>query len=116
MSDIVGALLFPTGGYFFGFTVTAFLTGLTYGLALYRKNFRVDKNFIVRLIVSVIIVTGLYNGLLNTIWVIMINQAASNIIVPIRIAKQLIMAPVEITTIGTLCKLMEERLQKLAND
>ena len=116
ISDIIGALLFPTGSYFFGFTVTAFLTGLTYGLILYRKDFKVDKKFIIRLIISTIIVTGIYNGVLNTIWVIMITKNASKIVVPLRIAKQLIMAPIKIITIISLCKLMEERFQKLIND
>ena len=116
VSDIIGALLFPTGSYFFGFTITAFFTGLTYGLLLYRKNFRIDKGFIIRLIISTIIVTGILNGLLNTIWIIIINKRASNIIIPIRILKQLIMAPIKVITIISLCKILEERLKNLIND
>lgn len=116
ISDIIGSLLFPTGSYFFGFTITAFLTGLTYGLILYRKKFKVDKNFIIRLIISTIIVTCLYNGVLNTVWIIIINKSASKIVIPIRIVKQLIMVPIKIITISSLCKIMEERLQKLIND
>ena len=116
VSDIIGALLFPTGSYFFGFTITAFFTGLTYGLLLYRKNFRIDKSFVIRLIISTIIVTGILNGLLNTIWIIIINKSASNIIIPIRILKQLIMAPIKVITIISLCKILEERLKKLIND
>lgn len=116
VSDIIGALLFPTGSYFFGFTITAFFTGLIYGLLLYRKNFRIDKSFIIRLIISTIIVTGILNGLLNTIWIIIINKSASNIIIPIRILKQLIMAPIKVITIISLCKILEERLKKLIND
>ncbi len=115
-SDVIGALLFPTGSYFFGFTITSFLTGLTYGLILYRKNFKIDKNFVIRLIISTIIVTGLYNGVLNTVWIIMINKSASKIVIPIRIVKQLIMVPIKITTISALCKIFEERIQKLIND
>ena len=116
LSDIIGALLFPVGSYFFGFTITAFLTGLTYGLLLYRKTFTLDKSFMIRLIISTIIVTGLLNGVLNTIWIIMINKGASKIIIPIRILKQLIMAPIKVVTISTICKIFEERLKKLIND
>ena len=116
ISDIIGALLFPTGSYFFGFTITAFFTGLTYGLLLYRKDFKVDKSFIIRLIISTIIVTGILNGVLNTIWIIIINKNASNIIIPIRILKQLVMAPIKVITIISLCKMLEERLKKLIND
>ena len=42
LADLVGALLFPTGAYFPGFTATAALTGVIYGLFLYkgRPNFK----------------------------------------------------------------------------
>jgi len=116
ISDVIGALLFPTGSYFFGFTITAFLTGLTYGLLLYRKEFKIDKSFILRLIISTIIVTGILNGILNTVWLIMINQGASKIVVPIRILKQLVMAPIKVFTIISICKILEERLKGLIND
>ncbi len=116
ISDVIGALLFPTGSYFFGFTITSFFTGLTYGLLLYRKDFKIDKSFIIRLIISTIIVTGLLNGVLNTVWIIIINKSASKIVLPIRILKQLIMAPIKVFTIISLCKILEERLKKLIND
>ena len=38
LGDLVGALLYPTGAYFPGFTVTAALTGLICGLFLYRRE------------------------------------------------------------------------------
>ena len=38
LGDLVGALLFPTGPYFPGFTLTAALTGLIFGLFLYRRE------------------------------------------------------------------------------
>ena len=38
LGDLIGALLFPTGAYFPGFTLTAALTGLLFGLFLYRRE------------------------------------------------------------------------------
>ena len=38
LGDLIGALLFPTGAYFPGFTVTAALTGLIFGFFLYRRE------------------------------------------------------------------------------
>lgn len=35
--DFIGAILMPTGAYFPGFTVTAAITGLVFGLLLYKK-------------------------------------------------------------------------------
>lgn len=116
ISDIIGALLFPTGSYFFGFTVTAFLTGLTYGLLLHRDTFKIDKSFMIRLIISTVIVTGILNGFLNTIWIIIISKGASKIVIPIRILKELVMAPIKVITILSICKILEERINKLIND
>lgn len=116
ISDIIGALLFPTGSFFFGFTISSFLTGLIYGLFLYKKVYNLDKSLIIRLIISSIIVTLLINGVLNTIWVIITVGSAKKIIIPIRIIKQLVMIPVINITIISLLKVLNERLTNLIND
>lgn len=116
ISDVIGSLLFPTGSYFFGFTITSFLTGLTYGLLLYKDSFKLDKSFVIRLIISAILVCFVYNGLLNTIWIFIITKSASKIVVPIRIVKQLIMVPIIVITIILLCNSLKERLEKIKND
>ena len=38
LSDFIGALLFPIGTYFPGFTLTSFLMGMIFGLFLYKKQ------------------------------------------------------------------------------
>ncbi len=38
MGDLLGAVLFPTGAYFPGFTATALLSGLMYGWMLHRDR------------------------------------------------------------------------------
>ena len=38
LSDFIGAVLFPIGTYFPGFTLTSFLTGFVFGLFLYKKQ------------------------------------------------------------------------------
>ena len=37
LGDLLGSLLFPTGAYFPGFTLTAACTGLIFGFCLYKK-------------------------------------------------------------------------------
>lgn len=37
-ADLLGAVMFPIGAYFPGFTLTAFLTGLVWGMFLHRKQ------------------------------------------------------------------------------
>ena len=38
LGDFIGSLAFPTGAYFPGFTLTAAVTGLIFGLCLYRRE------------------------------------------------------------------------------
>lgn len=116
MGDVLGALLFPVGSYFFGFTITAFFKGILYGLFLHQKTFNLSKKFILRLIICTTATNLLLNGLLNTFWIMIISENASNIIVPIRMLKQLIMVPIEVICIISLCKIFEERLKKWCND
>lgn len=44
LGDLLGMMIFPSGSYFPGFTLTAFLTGVIYGLVLYRKPKNLAKN------------------------------------------------------------------------
>ena len=114
LSDLIGALLFPTGAYFPGFTLSGLLTGLIYGLFLYNKDkLIVNKKYLFKLIISVVLVTFLVNGVLNTIWVIIITNNAAKIIIPIRILKQLIMAPIEVITMYLLTKSLENKINEL---
>lgn len=116
ISDIIGSLLFPTGSYFFGFTITAFLAGSAYGFILHRQTFKIDKNFIIRLVIVSLVVSVIINGVINTIWIIFITKGASNIIIPVRIAKELIMVPIMIITGLVITKLLKNRIEVLLND
>ena len=62
-ADFLGAILFPIGMYFPGFTVTAFLTGLTYGILLHKNR------SMFRIACAVLIVQLVYGLLLNTCWI-----------------------------------------------
>lgn len=70
VGDIIGAFLFPTGAYFPGFTITAALSGLIFGLFLHKKTsvFRiVCSSFLNQLICSF---------LLNSFWISYISATA----------------------------------------
>ena len=62
--DLIKYLLKPDGAYFFGFTLTAMLGGVVYGVFFYR-----EKCTIPRAIASKATVSLLLNCLLNTVWV-----------------------------------------------
>lgn len=117
LADLIGALLFPFGSFFIGYTISALLTGLVYGLCLYQKDeFKVDKRFIIRLIIATLIVTVIINGTLNTLWIILTTKSASVAIIPMRIVKQLIMIPVMILTMIGLGKLLTKEINVMKND
>lgn len=63
LGDLVGAVFFPIGAYFPGFTVCAFLTGWIYGIFL-KKN-----QSYVRIILAVSISEIVCSLLLNSWWI-----------------------------------------------
>ncbi len=62
LADILGAFIFPVGPYFPGFTVTAALTGLMYGLLLHKKQSMLN------IVIAVAIQQWVLSLLLNTFW------------------------------------------------
>ena len=66
--DILGALLFPSGAFYWGFSLVAAAGGLIYGLFLYRKNENILRCLLCTLTVAVIC-----NILLNTVFLIQIG-------------------------------------------
>jgi len=62
LADVLGAFLFPVGPYFPGFTVTAALTGLLYGAALYKSQ------SMPRVVLAVLLHQGILALFLNTYW------------------------------------------------
>ena len=55
LADLVGALLFPTGAYFPGFTATAALSGGIYGLFLYKSRPNLKRCFLASLTNSLVV-------------------------------------------------------------
>ena len=100
LGDIIGATVFPTGAFFIGYTISTAISGLIYGLLLYKKedNSYTDKQFI-RLITSVILVTCISNVGLNTLWISITTGKAFIVLLGARIIKELIMIPIQIVVI-----------------
>ena len=96
IGDVLGMLIFPSGPYFPGFTLSAFLTGLVYGLLLYKKEVTWQRALIASLIISVFINLGL-----DTLWLsILYGKAYVPILVgrlikfPLAVAIQTVLIPV----------------------
>lgn len=107
-SDIIGRLLFPMSYFFPGFTLSAGITGYLYGKFLYTDGkIEVSKKFLLKLILCVVIVTLVVNIGLNTVWVMLVTDKASRVIIPMRFIKQAVMTPVEIVVMYVLTNKMQ---------
>lgn len=95
--DIIGGILFPTGPYFPGFTLTAFLTGMTFGLFLHNK----PVTWKTVLPASLIICLG-FNMILDTLWLYIIMGQGVWGMLPARILKPFIMVPIHVIVIPFL--------------
>lgn len=105
ISDVVGAVLFPFGEFFVGFTISSILAGLIYGLILYKKQGELtSKQLIVRLIAATILVNLFINMGLNTLWLVIMYDKAFFVVLGGRIIKELIMIPIEVITIFLIVK------------
>lgn len=111
VSDIVSFLLFPTGAYFFGFTVTSMLSGLVYGLFLCGKS---GKSLFWSIVISKIIVTVFFNIGLNSVWISMLYNKAFFAFLTGRIVKNILLLPIEIPLLFAVLELLKRSgIQKM---
>lgn len=94
VADLLGVFLFPTAAYFPGFTLTALLTGIVYGLAFYQK-----KMTIPRILAAVSIICIVLNLGLDTLWLYIITGNAYLALLAPRLVKCAIMIPVQVLLI-----------------
>ena len=110
LGDIIGATLFPTGPFFIGYTISTAIAGLIYGLLLYKKeeNAYGDLQFVLRLIISVILVTIISNIGLNTLWISITTGKAFIVLLGTRLIKEIIMIPVRVVVIFFIEKMLRK--------
>lgn len=100
--DILTFLIRPTGPFFFGFTVSAILTGLIYGIILYQRPLSLKRIILAKVIHMVLI-----NLLLNTYWLTMLYGNGFFVLLPARFIKAIIMLPIETILLFSLIKAVE---------
>lgn len=98
LSDMIGAILFPVGPYFPGFTLTAFLTGVTYGLFLHKKQS-------VPCIAGAVAVSQLVLSLLvNSLWISILYSTPYTALLATRMIQCAVLIPTEFIVIGMITK------------
>jgi len=101
LGDFLGATLFPIGPYFPGFTLTAFLTGLTFGLLLHRWRSTL------RAALAVLIVQLILGLLLNTFWIHVLYGASFAALLATRLTQAALLSAVQFATVRALFPLAE---------
>lgn len=109
IADLIGSFLFPSGTFFPGFTLSACLTGVIYGLILYRHEVNLKNTLIAVALVELGI-----NLLLNTFWLTIMLGKGYMALLPARLIKDLICIPIDTVLILALSKVNQRVSQRLA--
>lgn len=99
LGDLVGALLFPTGAFFPGFTLTAACTGLIFGLCLCRR----DKSLLWPILAAALNVV-LVSFLLNTAMISYISGSPYTTLLKARAVQLTVMLPVQLAVLVFLSR------------
>ncbi len=103
ISDLIGALMFPVGPFFYGFTISAAINGLIYGLYIYKNHSKIWRIVAAVLTASVLVSLGV-----DTVWLTMLTGNPPMTVFLSRLLKTGIMAPVQIVTITLIGKRFQE--------
>lgn len=106
LGDFLGAIIFPTGGaYFPGFTLTAAVSGLIYGLYLGKKTSNL------RIVLSVLTSQILCTLMMNSYWVSTLYGSNFGAVLYSRVPQSAIMTVLQIifmvTCLEKICKVIK---------
>jgi ECF transporter S component (folate family) len=110
LGDVIGALLFPKGAFFPGFTLSALLTGLIHGLFLY--NTKNNKQFLLRVILSTFTVLVFIHIGLTSLWLVIMYKKAFIAFASARVISAAILIPIEAGTIFLLKVFLDPAIKK----
>lgn len=91
VTDILAYFAYSKGeAFFFGFTVSAMLSGFIYGVFLYKRKLSIPRTALTMAAITVIVNTGL-----NSVWLSMMYDKAFIVLIGSRVVKELIMLPID---------------------
>jgi len=112
LGDLIGAIFWPFGAYFPGFTISVGLSGLIFGLFLHETPNKEKKHFSIKAIISTVIVLVFINLLLNALWLNIMYGKAFTYYLSIRVAAQAVTFPIYVVTIILLEKKLKNPIKK----
>lgn len=115
LGDLIGALLWPFGSYFVGFTIVDAVVGLIYGLLLYNKQdgeFFEGKNLLVRLCISSALVLWVVELPCMSLMLSLLYGNAFLVVLTGRLITKLVMFPIQIAIMFFLSKYIKTLSKK----
>ena len=100
-ADIVKYLVRPTGAFFPGFTISGALSGVIYGVILYKKPLSIKRIALANGLVMIFV-----NICLNTYWLTLLYGQAFMAILPARVIKQIVLFPIYVALFYGVSKIM----------
>lgn len=100
VADFIGAILFPIGIYFPGFTLTAFLTGIIFGIFLHKEqnSFRIG---------GAVVLNQLGCSLLiNSLWISILYTSPYLPLLSTRIVQCVILGPIQFIMISAMVRVL----------
>lgn len=91
LSDVINYIINPKGAFFPGFTISAMVGGIIYGLILYKKKITITRCIIAE--VAIVVVVDI---LLNTFWLSLLYGKAFSVLLTARVVKNLVMIPINV--------------------
>ena len=101
LADFLGATLFPIGAYFPGFTATAALTGLVFGLFFHKEQTPL------RVIPAVLINQFILGFLVNSYWISLLYGSPFKELLATRVTQSVILSVVQTAGILVLAKVLQ---------
>jgi len=98
LGDFLGALLFPIGPYFPGFTLSCALTGAIFGVLLHKEQ------TMPRIVTAVVLNQFGVSLLLSSFWISMLYGTSYTVLLETRVIQSAILTGVELITITTLTR------------
>ena len=100
LGDFLGAILFPIGAYFPGFTLTAFLTGAVFGLFLHREQ------TLPRIAGAVAVNQFILSLFLNTLWISILYGSPYIPLLGTRVLQSILLTAVQLIVIRLIAGLL----------
>lgn len=109
LADIAGSLIFPTGAYFPGFTLTAALTGAVFGLLLrpYSKK---------RAVIAAVVNTVAISYLANTYLISVISGTAYKELLAARGVQPAFMIPIQVIMLTAVLPVIARQTEKISQN